>query len=252
MNISIPATFAGKAPPRLSVRERIVIFAATTKPLLRPMKSAAPFPPRLPESLSDRSDADAFLHEESISQLAFRSICFPPVLREHVAVEQCTLRGCLLPGFGLRHAQWSDVEVRNCDLTAADLSGCGFQRVSFIDCKFSGANFARTHLLHVRMVRCKAEAATFAASRLRHVRFEECILQGASLSDCRMEDTGFERCDLTDAEFFGTRLQGISLADSEIRGIRIREVASPELRGARIGMHQALDLVRLLGVEIEE
>ena len=102
------------------------------------------------------------------------------------------------------------------------------------------------------MERCNGEAATFAASRLRHVRFEECILRHASLSDCRMEESRFVRCDLGEAEFFGTRLRGMSLADSDIRGIRIREIVSPELRGARIDRLQALDLVRLLGVEIED
>ena len=216
------------------------------------MKKTALLPPQIPDGLPVETDAEGFAHEESIFRRAFRSLYFPPFAREHIAVEQCTLSGCLLPGITVRHSQWCDVELRNCDLTGADLSGCGFHRVTFVDCKFSGANFSDTVLRHVRMERCKGEAATFAASRLRHVRFEECILRHASLSDCRMEEGRFVRCDLGEAEFFGTRLRGMSLADSDIRGIRIREIVSPELRGARIDRLQALDLVRLLGVEIED
>ena len=62
----------------------------------------------------------------------------------------------------------------------------------------------------------------------------------------------FSRCDLTQGEFRGTRLRGLSFADSDIRGMRVGEVDSFELKGLKINALQAVDLVRLLGVEVEE
>ena len=50
----------------------------------------------------------------------------------------------------------------------------------------------------------------------------------------------------------GTRLRGLSFADSDIRGIRVGEVDSFEIKGLKINALQAVDLVRLLGVEGEE
>ncbi len=153
---------------------------------------------------------------------------------------------------GLAQARFSDVLSRNCDVSNADLRGSAFQRVQFVDCKFTGAEFAETVFGSAVLARCRGEFVGFAAARFRRVRCEECILRSAVLSECRFEQTAFSACDLSTAEFFGTRLQGISLADCDIRGIRLRDCASFELRGARISPAQALDLVKLLGVEFED
>ena len=75
---------------------------------------------------------------------------------------------------------------------------------------------------------------------------------GAVFDECRLEKVAFSRCDLTQGEFRGTRLRGLSFADSDIRGIRVGEVDSFELKGLKINALQAVDLVRLLGVEVEE
>lgn len=87
---------------------------------------------------------------------------------------------------------------------------------------------------------------------MRHVRFAGCDLSGGAFAECRFEQVAFSECRLAGAEFFGTRLRGISLADSDIRGIRIREILSVELNGLKVNALQACDLVRLLGVEIED
>ena len=75
---------------------------------------------------------------------------------------------------------------------------------------------------------------------------------GRRFDECRLEKVAFAQCDLTQAEFFGTRLRGLSFADSDIRGIRVREIESFELKGLKINPLQAVELARLLGVEIEE
>ncbi|MFR6634748.1 MAG: pentapeptide repeat-containing protein [Alistipes onderdonkii] len=58
----------------------------------------------------------------------------------------------------------------------------------------------------------------------------------------RLEKASFSRCDLTQGEFRGTRLRGLSFADSDIRGIRVGEVDSFELKGLKINALQAVDL----------
>lgn len=117
---------------------------------------------------------------------------------------------------------------------------------------FRELNFAETALNHLLFERCKGEFANFAFSRLRTVRFAGCPMHGAAFGDCRFERVEFAQCDLTQAEFFGTRLRGLSFADSDIRGIRVREIGSFELKGLKISPLQAVELARLLGVEIEE
>ncbi len=95
--------------------------------------------------------------------------------------------------------------------------------------------------------RPKAEGMSLFGSRFRGVRFEQGMLRDAAFEECRVERLAFLRCDLARAAFFGTRLAG-----SEIGGIRVTAIASPELQGVRIDRAQAFDLAALLGVEIEE
>jgi len=53
-------------------------------------------------------------------------------------------------------------------------------------------------------------------------------------------------------EFSRTRLKGLSFVDSDIRGIRVGDTGSFELKGLKVSALQASELARLLGLEIEE
>ena len=109
------------------------------------------------------------------------------------------------------------------------LAGREFFRVRFEECKIAGAGFAETTLQHVVFGHCKGEFVNFSRSRLRSVRFAGTQLRGGFFDGCRFERVVFSQCGLVTADFSGTRLAGISFADSDIRGIRLREVVSPEL-----------------------
>ena len=69
--------------------------------------------------------------------------------------------------------------------------------------------------------------------------------------ECRFERVEFSLCDLTMAEFSRTRLKGLSFVDSDIRGIRVGDTGSFELKGLKVSALQASELARLLGLEIE-
>ena len=185
------------------------------------------------------TDGRALTEGEEIAGGIFRGIVFPHLDREHVWVQSCLFAGCLFPACVLRGSHFTDVTFRNCDLSNADLTGCSFQRVEFLDCKLMGTNLSEATMQHVAFERCKAEFANFALGRLRFVAHSQGVMRGAVF-------------DLTQGEFRGTRLRGLSFADSDIRGIRVGEVDSFEIKGLKINALQAVDLVRLLGVEVEE
>lgn len=200
----------------------------------------------------EHTDGRALTEGEEIAGGIFRSIVFPHLDREHIWVQSCLFAGCLFPACTLRGSHFTDVTFRNCDLSNADLTGCSFQRVEFLDCKLMGTNLSEATMQHVAFERCKAEFANFALGRLRFVAHGQGVMRGAVFDECRLEKVAFSRCDLTQGEFRGTRLRGLSFADSDIRGMRVGEVDSFELKGLKINVLQAVDLVRLLGVEVEE
>lgn len=214
-----------------------------TMQITRPVPAADPV---------EYTDGAALAESEEIAGGIFRSIVFPYLDREHIWVQSCLFSGCLFPACTLRGSHFTDVTFRNCDLSNADLSGCSFQRVEFLDCKLVGTNLSEATMQHVAFERCKAEFANFAMGRFRFVVHGQGVMRGAVFDECRLEKVSFSRCDLTQGEFRGTRLRGLSFADSNIRGLRVGEVDSFELKGLKINVLQAADLARLLGVEVEE
>jgi uncharacterized protein YjbI with pentapeptide repeats len=81
------------------------------------------------------------------------------------------------------------------------------------------------------------------------VRFSGCDLHGASLAQLKLKRVTLEGCDFTRAEVYGTRLRGIDLSTCNVQALRVSDTFF-ELRGARIGIDQAPDLVGLLGVKL--
>ena len=81
------------------------------------------------------------------------------------------------------------------------------------------------------------------------MNLQACDLHEASLAQLRLKRLTLEACDLTRAEVFGTRLRGVDLSTCQIAGIRLSNTFT-ELRGAKISLDQAPDLVGLLGVTL--
>lgn len=213
------------------------------------MKITRPLP--APDAV-ECDDASVLFDREEITGGLFRGLVVTALEREHVWIQSCRFSGCLFPACTLHSSHFTDVTFRNCDLSNADFSGCSFQRVEFLECKLVGANLSEATMQHVAFERCKAGFANFALGRLRYVGFARGVMPSAVFDECRFENVVFSRCDLTQGEFRGTRLRGLSLADSDIRGLRVGEVDSFELKGLKINALQAVDLVRMLGVEIED
>ena len=68
------------------------------------------------------------------------------------------------------------------------------------------------------------------------------------LQDAKLEKTVFEKCDLTNGFFNKTFLGKIDLTTCDITGI---DVEIPNIYGAAVTTMQALDLSRLLGLNIK-
>lgn len=217
--------------------------------LLNCMEITRPLPSPNPV---EQTDAALLQTAEEVSDAVFRSVPVPPLMREHFWVQSSVFAGCIFPAPVLQASHFTDVTFRNCDLSNADLSGCSFQRVEFVECKLVGANLSEGTWQHVVFERCKMEFANFTLGKFRGVRFAGGTMRSVGFDECRFERVEFSLCDLTMAEFSRTRLKGLSFVDSDIRGIRVGDTGSFELKGLKVSALQASELARLLGLEIEE
>ena len=78
---------------------------------------------------------------------------------------------------------------------------------------------------------------------------EECDCMRSVLSDCRIKNILWKNCRLEGANFFKTWLRGMDFTTCQLEGITVSDTFE-ELRGARVTNLQALELSRLLGIEI--
>ena len=77
-----------------------------------------------------------------------------------------------------------------------------------------------------------------------------CDLREASLSGARLRAVELEGTDLSGCELFRAELAGLDLSRCSIDGIVLSQ-SCRELKGVRIGAHQAPVVARILGILVE-
>lgn len=195
--------------------------------------------------LLDAIDAcDAEVHdltfdEEDVSCLALG----------HVEFEDCTFVGC---SFAETHADRISFErctFEGCDFSNAQLP-VSFWRDDIIrDSRLVGCNLMRGHWVRSSLEGCACSFVNFAESKVEQLSLRHCDLREASLSQMRVKRLRLEGCDLTRAEVFRTRLSGVDLSTCTIEGMRVSDTFA-ELRGAKLGIDQAPEVMGLLGIKL--
>lgn len=211
-------------------------------------------PPNLINKLNDGLDLSSLLNgkDEEIIESSFSAQFIEGITRDNLSGYSSLLSNCIFSQCKLRKAQFSDMIFKNCDLSNIHFTGSSFTRVEFNGCKLTGTNFSECTFNQVTFNECRGEYINLSGSKLRNVLFNACILRGGAFDNALLTNTFFSSCNLIEAEFYRTSLKGIDLSSSEIAGIRILALPPNELRGAKVSTLQALELARLLGIEIED
>ncbi len=164
----------------------------------------------------------------------------------------------------IRDSSFSSVRF-NC----ADFSNSVITDTVFDSCDFSNADFSSSSLLRVRFTHCKLTGTVFYSSRLRktivessagrYVSFDKSALEDVVITDSDFPDSSFaslihkklelSSCNLSRSDFRQTSLASVNLTSSSLSAISLSE-GYKELKGAKIDVSQALDIVKGLGVEL--
>ena len=202
---------------------------------------------QLPVSLNDVTDAVHLFDSEEVSECRVVRAVFEGNRLTHRFVQSVLFEECTFRDFRMSESHFTDVVFRNCDLSNDFLSGCNFLRVEFIGCRLIGTDFSAGRFRQVLVDNCLADYANFSEGQFRQILLRTVSCREAAFANCRLEQVRF----LGHAEFYRTAMKGLDVTDSEIPGLQVTAVDSFELRGLRVTPHQALDLVRMLGVKIE-
>ncbi|MGZ2607414.1 pentapeptide repeat-containing protein [Bacteroides fragilis] len=213
---------------------------------VQPVKVVAPF-------LNSQSESpvplDALTDQEKVSDLYFLKGTVHQIAKPYLSINNCTFKQQIFSECQFKSAQLTDVRFENCDLSNVSFAGTTFYRVEFISCKLLGTGFPEATLNHVLMDHCYGQYINLSMVKMRTVRFSHCNFRNGSLNDSKLMPAAFDTCELLEADFSHTSLKGIDLRNSRIAGIQLNIA---DLKGAIVSSLQAIDLLPLLGVKIED
>lgn len=214
-----------------------------------------PCKPNIPAVLEPVEDFAALLQsarkrQESIEYLRIEAVCSASAdahKLDFVGVEfdHCRLSGCVFD-----KASFVDVRFRDCDLSSCSFADAYFSRCEFLSCKWVGASLPGALLRQSGAFGCSFQYANFDGASLAAVSFEECDFTGAAFSQARFREMITANNRLCGVNFFHTSLKGMDFTRDLVDGWILSEGMS-ELKGAIFSPYQAVDLARLLGIEIK-
>lgn len=205
--------------------------------------------PIFDERTENVSPLELLAAEEKVSDFSLSRCTVAGLKQPYLSMNNCTFHHVLFSECELKWAQLTDVRFENCDLSNLSFANTTFYRVEFCSCKLVGTNFAETTLNHVYMKECNAHYINLAMSKIRTARFENCDFRNGSFNDSKLMPAAFDNCQLIEADFSHTSLKGIDLRTSRLSGIQLN---LPDLRGAIVNSLQAMELIPLLGVSIQD
>ncbi len=207
-----------------------------------------PQPPQIPKLLTV-SSIDALTDFSELSGVKLSGADWVFASAQNVIIEECQLQRGMLTSADLPKLRLRDVRLEGCDLSAAHLNQVHLLRVEIRSSRLLGVQFLDADLNDVLFEDCNLDGAIFASVRGKHLRFERCQLKNVAFESAEFEKITFSRCDLHHASFFNTKLKDADLRGSNIDGVQI---APEAVKGMTITSSQALQMVGLLGVIVDD
>lgn len=164
-----------------------------------------------------------------------------------VWVYDCTFTRCSISRCRFDHTILENLTFEGCDLSGCTLLDCGLKNVVFRNCRLTGATFSGCVLSGVTFEDCSAGYVTLSGCTLKQCRLQGGTFAEGSLAGCRIKKTTVSRCDFTRCDFTGAEIGEFDFSDSKIDGAIW---SLDKLRGVSVNMNQALELSRLLGLNI--
>ena len=211
--------------------------------------------PVLPRQLMEVSDISALRDccEENggvqAQKLQKLNVCdedFGKVDFSEVLFSECRFKDCCFRKVSFVKAVIENCQFINCNFEDSFWKGCWIQESKVSGCTMVGSIFKET-VWKEGMV----QYANCNECRFENVFWDESRIVSSELSECRMKGLKMNRAVLTESNFFKTMLNGTDFTSSDISGITLSGDFR-ELRGAVINGFQAADLVRQLGIKVED
>lgn len=197
---------------------------------------------------SNGLEYSSFHPQESYFQCEFKEETIS-IKQSHIKISECTFHKIQFQECQLPTMEGLDVIFEHCDLSNVTFEESALHRVVFKHCRMIGCDFSKTFMRNVTFSHCLLNYANFSFSNAQNIAFEDCDISETSFNESKLKDISLVDCQLKEAEFIHTPLQDIDVSTCNIEEI---VVTTDSLKGIIVNPYQAIDLSRLLGLQIKE
>ena len=185
--------------------------------------------------------------ESEVSHKSIKNSYIEEVRGKYIVFRECILENVVFSDVHCTRMEFSHVRFINCDLSNINLEEAIFHCVQFIGCKLVGSYFPEGTMQYVQFEDCVARYFNVGFNTLKEVAFSKCDLTEAHFGNCKHKKLSFNECLMERIDFGGTVLGGVNLATCAIAGMKVQLA---HLRKAKVSTQQAIELAKLIGIEI--
>ena len=205
--------------------------------------------PKIPISLNECDDViNQILDYEKLEEVLVENTQVDGIENLSVSLNSCIFKNVVFECCDFRRIDMTDVIFENCDISNINLSYSSLYRVEFINCKLIGCSFNDSTLKSVVFKNCIGRYSNFAFSKFSGVNIEDSDFSFAVFQEIENQTLLLDSNNLTKSVFTGTSLNNIDFTSSNIDGIELR---LKDVCGGTFSVNQALDLSKLMGINIK-
>lgn len=142
-----------------------------------------------------------------------------------------------------------DMIFDQCDFSNSNFSGCYWNRCEFRRCKYMGSDFHMASMKHMKIIDCNMQYVNFNGAYLEQVLMDESDLTDAFLSEVKYKKWEAIETKFIGTNFFHTTLRKFDFSQCELAEPIVSDTMN-ELRGIKITPVQALEIAKLLEIEV--
>jgi uncharacterized protein YjbI with pentapeptide repeats len=221
---------------RTSKKHRDVGEFAIIAPDLTPMESARTI--ARSELLPDSTFEDVVLDKTDLQAKRQPNMRFSGVRFFHV-------RGA---SSSLHNLKLLDAFHDSCDWANASWDRASVARCILMECRMTGFGAANASFENTSFRKCKIDMAVFQSTEFKACSFEDCLLHDSSFEEAVLRSVRFRGCDLRNVRMARAQLEDVDLRGCVVEGLQFE---LPDARGLTIDPSQAPELIRLLGVKVQ-
>jgi hypothetical protein len=173
---------------------------------------------------------------------------------QHLTINGVEVSGCMFINCRFQDCLFEGVSFLNCYFKNCDFSFMNMHQSSFTCCeivesKLTGLNLSFGVLNNVLIRTSGCRYVNLSDTKMTVAKFVSCDMTSANVDKARLKDSEFVQCNMSEMNICGTSFDGMNL-----RGNRLDKLIfmGGELQGATVDSAQAIALIRMIGIKVED